>query len=314
MKKLYHLTVSSHHEVLCRNREDYIRLQNQIALCGFRFDSDILAYSLMSTHYHIILQTDCIAEFARILKGSYTQYFNHKYLRQGTLGSHYHCLGLSDIPHILAAVSYVLRNPLHHGISATPFSYPFSSIDSYFRQSIHHGYQRAKIPAHYRPRIAKNRKKPQPFITGSQRQFLPESFVQTNMIEHFFKTERSFLFYMNRPSNEEWIAEQKRTNSGKDAITLEIIENEKNPLTIQQMLRNEYSHHKRPDDTEICRIIDCELLGEFKSVSYANLKLSEKQKIAEYLIKTKKTTMHQAGRCLGMPLREFPSPKIPAVK
>ncbi len=57
MKKIYHLCLSSHDEVLFRSESDLIRGFNALALASLTTDSALLADGLLTTHLHFLTQT-----------------------------------------------------------------------------------------------------------------------------------------------------------------------------------------------------------------------------------------------------------------
>ena len=71
----------------------------------------------MSNHRHLITQTDCPEKVMRLTRLGYTRHMNTKYKRCGPLGeSEYFCIELDGIYHQIAAITYAMRNPLHHGV------------------------------------------------------------------------------------------------------------------------------------------------------------------------------------------------------
>ena len=58
MKKIYHLCLSSHREVLFRNEEDFTIGFNYLAEAAFYTESRLLADGFMSTHWHNIVRTE----------------------------------------------------------------------------------------------------------------------------------------------------------------------------------------------------------------------------------------------------------------
>ena len=58
------------------------------------------------------------------------KYGRPKYCRLGE--KNYFELDVFGNAHIQSALSYVLRNPLHHGVSVTPFAYPYSNVNDFF--------------------------------------------------------------------------------------------------------------------------------------------------------------------------------------
>ena len=136
MKKTYHLCLSSDDEVMFRDLEDYNRGFNCFALALYMTDSTGLVESFMSTHTHQIAQTRKPNDLMYNFRRSYSQYFNHKYQRSGKLGENHHfTMEIIGYHHMIAAISYALRNPLHHGIVPIPYAYPHCTVNSIFKKA-----------------------------------------------------------------------------------------------------------------------------------------------------------------------------------
>ena len=143
MKKTYHLCLSSEGEVMFRSRADFIRGINCLCLAAHYTEAILLAYVFMNNHVHIIVRTEDPERFMMKFRYAYNKYFNAKYHRRGRLGEEqFFKIELEGLYHLLTAIAYVLRNPVHHGICATPFGYEFSSIRGIFRKEF--GWQTAE--------------------------------------------------------------------------------------------------------------------------------------------------------------------------
>ena len=90
MKKTYHLCLSAGEEVMFRDLEDYNRGFNCFALALHRTGSTGLVESFMSTHTHLVVQTDTPKELMHCFRHPYSIYFNNKYMRMGRLGEKTH--------------------------------------------------------------------------------------------------------------------------------------------------------------------------------------------------------------------------------
>jgi len=135
MTECYHICFTSHSEVMFRERADYIFGIFSLVLAALQTKSMILAFALMSDHVHIVLNSSAYSNFVSIFRNSYTRHFNKKYRRVGRLGeTGYYCIKLIGTQHIVAAISYVLRNPVHHGVVKSPYEYEFSSSSCYFNK------------------------------------------------------------------------------------------------------------------------------------------------------------------------------------
>lgn len=120
-----------------RNPHDVGVMINLLALNSWKYNISILADCEMSTHVHLIVMADSgnVSDFIKTLRFQYACYFNSKYgrTRHNRLGEkNFFQLDVLGVNHIQSALSYVLRNPVHHGVTQTPFAYPFSSANDMF--------------------------------------------------------------------------------------------------------------------------------------------------------------------------------------
>ncbi len=133
MKKTYHLCLSAGDEVMFRDLEDYNRGFNSFAIALYKTNSTGLVESFMSTHMHLLVQTDSPKDFMMCLRLMYTMYFNKKYGHSGKLGEKLHfTMEIVGYHHTLAAMIYILRNALHHGVAPIPYAYPHCSANAIF--------------------------------------------------------------------------------------------------------------------------------------------------------------------------------------
>lgn len=223
MNKSYHICLSSKSEVLFRSNEDYYRAFNSYALALLKTNSTSLADAFMSNHFHAVVQTDNIVSVGRAFRLAYTMYFNKKYNRTGQLGNPYFFyLEIDGLYHHLAALSYVMRNPLHHGVSPTPYGYEHSSANSIFMEALGKTPQKDFLPKKYhRHFISKDINLPEKYRMNTNGMLLREDFTDIALVEKLYSTPRSFNFYMNRRTTKEWLAEQESDNN---LITIDLIE------------------------------------------------------------------------------------------
>lgn len=304
MKKTYHLCLSAGEEVMFRDIEDYNRGFNCLALALFNTDSTGLVESEMSTHYHQLIQSRRPDEFMHYFRLSYSMYFNRKYHRSGKLGekSHY-TMEVIGYNHMIAAMSYVLRNPLHHGVASIPYAYPYSSVNSIFMKEM------GKMPygemldrRYYHRFINRAANFPDHYVMNGSGVFVRESVLDIPQVENIFVTPRSFNWYMTRKSSEEWESEQEKDNNGQPPINLSLIEKAINMTSPGEMLINENgkSNYRRPSDIDVCSKIDNNILPEYSKTSVYQLSRQEKQQIAETLYRTLHISESQIRRCLAM--------------
>ena len=301
MKKTYHLCLSGGDEVMFRDEEDYIRGNNCLCLAAHKTGSTLLAYSEMSNHVHIGIRTEVPELFMKTFRYPYNRYFNQKYSRAGQLGeADFFSLEIDGLYHLLTVIAYILRNPLHHGIAATPFGYRYSSISAVFRQELGRFEAPTLLPEQNQRRYLPNRERlPEGYQMDASGLILPESVIDVADVEHQFSTARTFLYYMNRTSSEAWEKEQMEDGTSMAPITLNDIEKGVRLHDVRTMLANEHgrANYHAVSDIQLCREIDTVILKGDKSVYQLSSK--EKALIADILFKEFRISGEQIRRCLG---------------
>lgn len=303
MRKPYHICMSGGDELICRSDEDYVRLFNCIALAAYETDSVLLADAEMSSHVHLGVRTEAPSEFMSRAWMMYTRYFNSKYNRQGRLGEEApFVLELDGLHHIMAAICYILRNPLHHGLSSTPFGYPFSSVNAYFRRELGKWQDEDQLPVksyyRYLPRLASY---PDGYKMARSGAYMRESVIDVAEVERMFVTPRSFMYYMNRLSGEEWKAEQEKDRSPHPPVTLEVIESGIGLQSLSKMLSNENgrSNYKAMSDIGLCAIVDKQMVPSAGRNSVYEMTAAEVSDAIRYLRQTYQVSESQTRRCLA---------------
>lgn len=302
MKKTYHLCWSGGNGVLFRSHQDFVRGINCLCLAAHMTGSSILAYAFMSNHVHICIRTESINSFIQKFRYPYTRYFNAKYNRKGALGEKdFFCLEVNGLYHLLTVIAYILRNPMHHGVTSTPFGYRYSSIRALFRKDM--GWEdncdilpekskHLHLPSHHTlpPHIKMDK----------YGMTLPEYVIDIADVEHQFSTARTFLYYMNRLTGEKWIAEQEEDHTSLPPITLQDIEKGVEYQDIRSMLVNEHgrANYSAPTDIEVCHKIDKELLPQFGKKSIYELSDKEKSDTRQLLERGLHISAAQISRCM----------------
>lgn len=304
MRKTYHFCVASHDEVMHRSEEDYIYDVNCFAAAVARTESRALADAIMSSHDHFCAQTDDIAGLAFLRRNAYTRYFNTKYDRKGRLGEkeQFVC-ELRGIRHVTAAVSYVNRNPLHHGICPTPFGYKYCSSNSVFQSELGKGYSGPLMPERKRYlHLPSNVVMPRSFRMDTSGMILQEDVIDVRYVEELYISPRAYMYMMNRTSDDKWIAEQKEEDASQPPVTLEMIEQALADENIERLKTNEkgWTDMSALTDIELCIIIDTKYVPKYGCTSVYGLSERQKQQIGNELWKQyrRRTTDKQIRRCL----------------
>lgn len=287
-----------------RSRADFIRGINCLCLAAHYTEAILLAYVFMSNHVHIIVRTDDPERFMMKFRYAYNKYFNAKYHRRGRLGEEqFFKIEIKGLYHLLTAIAYVLRNPVHHGICATPFGYEFSSIRGMFRKEF--GWQNSGniLPRKSAYRFLPWRSAlPESYQMNSEGMILPETVIDAQDIEHQFSTARSFLYYMNRLSGEEWIREQQQDQTELPAITLESIEEGVRFHDLNTMLRNEHgrANYSAMTDIMLCHEIDNTILPGYGVSSVYQLSIGQRENMVGLLRRRYGVSVTQTKRCLAI--------------
>lgn len=260
---IYHVCLSSHEEVMFRSAEDLRMGFNCLAAAALATESRLLADGFMTTHFHALVQTASVQQFMYRARNAYSRYFNTKYSRSGRLGEkRYFSLEIEGHYHTLAALNYVIRQGLHHGLANTPFEYPFCSATAYFRQEL----GRTAIPPLLNDRsrhryLPSNVIIPLKYRMSADGQLLREDVLDVTWVEQNYITPQNFSYHMNRIANERDIQEQKEENQ-LPPVTLEAIEKGVPGFVLKeaQIFEKEHGVRNAMTDLEFCSYLDKQLL------------------------------------------------------
>ena len=305
MKQTYHLCLSGNDEIMFRDEEDYHRAFNCFALALYETESTGLAEAIMATHTHQVVQTEHPKDHVHYFRRSYSTYFNHKYQRSGKLGEKTHfSMEVVGYHHLLAALSYTLRNPLHHGIVPIPFAYPHCSANAFFRKEMGKLYVEKTIPSNtcYK-HIGRRAEFPDSYKMNESGLFLRESVLDVPQVENLFVTPRSFNYYMTRKSSEEWEKEQAKDNNSSPPINIQTIENGNLCTDLNRMLYYESGKYdyRKLTDIELCTEMDNISRSRFNKHSVYQLSQLEKRILAEEYYRKYHLSESQIRRCLVFP-------------
>lgn len=261
--RIYHVCLSSHEEVMFRSASDMIMGFNCLAAAAISTESRLLADGFMTTHYHFLVQTSSLKELLYRCRYSYVRYFNSKYQRKGRLGEHnFFILEVDGFHHTLAALNYVNRQGLHHGLAATPFGYLHCSANSYFRSDLGKNWSPPLLPDKYRNRyLPSNIKIPVKYRMSADGLLLREDVLDVAWVEQHYVNPKNFLFQMNRVADRNDIVNQEKENN-YPPVTMETIEAGVPDFVLNEAKSNEYGKVNRSNmtDIELCSLIDDKLL------------------------------------------------------
>lgn len=302
MKESYHICFTSHEEVMFRDEEDHGMFVNLMALRGYSQETEIVVDAEMSTHVHMGIFSREPQRYAAALRMSYTKYFNYKYDRKGRMGEKYTFqLKIEGHVHQMVFQSYILRNGLHHGASATALGYPYCSVRDLFMEDIGLVSERPVNMSRVDmlSRLPRHAEFPDQYQMNEHGVFTRRSFMEIRRAEQYYGSPRNYLYQMNRLTDESWSHEQLNDGTGAPLTIYDIERTDEK--SIAQMLKNEsgrYYSRTRMQDLDVCRLIDKDLLPSYGVTSVYLLTESEKRQIARLLYNEYHLPEHQIRRCL----------------
>lgn len=372
MKQMIHCCFTSHDEVMFRDADDVRFFINALASTSWKYGIELYADTEMSNHVHLMLMasdkhnnvlssgyagqfidkdgldingsilynsSNQLHSFVSTLRKRMTRYFNMKYDRCGRIGERsFFSTVVSGNYHLICACSYVLRNPLHHGVSGTAFSYPFSSINDLFplelgkisspylgvnsepsfrlnskgrwvSKSSSSNHIDIVFPVGYQPIVGRDAIKdylprntdfPDEWVMSPDGTFLRLCFEELRQTEMLFVSASSFQYNMFRKTDEKWLQEQSQDRNGQAPIGLNEIEPLHSEDDVIMYLKNEKggTFKKCFDDFTVCHIIDNDILPEFKCHSIYKLTDSQRQQVKRILVNDMHIPECVASRCI----------------
>ena len=274
-----------------RGRQDYIRFINSMALLADKYEVRILAFAVMSNHYHIGLMADSFERFSHSLKVSYANYYRSRYNSRIPASSTFTLEAVGNL-HIVALLSYILRNPVHHGLVGHPFAYPYSSASSYFT------YMSSLYSIGHHPAIKREKTRaPDTFVSDREGMIDPMSFVDFRMVETLYATSGRFMYCLSRYSGPKWEMDQLEEDASALPVTLRNVESQ--GVDYDECLKNERGHGKLliPDQL-ICEWVDSVMVPGYDCRSFAELTPMQLKEVSRKIRSKWNVSDEQFRRCL----------------
>ena len=115
---------------------DYRAFLQALAEAHRLWNIEVFAYSLMGNHYHLCLRTPKgnLSRIMRHVDGIYTQRFNRRHRRDGTLfRGRYKAILIDADEYLAAVVRYIHLNAVEVGLVKMPEAYRWASHQYYFK-------------------------------------------------------------------------------------------------------------------------------------------------------------------------------------
>ncbi|PHS17093.1 MAG: hypothetical protein COA86_10575 [Kangiella sp.] len=129
-----------HNQVIYRNDDDFEMFLNTLSEVTQEYSAIIHAYCLMTNHYHLLIETPKanLSQIMKHINGLYTQRYNRKYKKDGTLfRGRYKSILVDEDAYLLQLTRYIHRNPLEvkKQIVKELADYRWSSYPAYINQT-----------------------------------------------------------------------------------------------------------------------------------------------------------------------------------
>lgn len=146
------------------NYEAFIKLlEESIGLWNIR----VHAFSLLPNHYHLLIETP-LANLARVMRhinGVYTQWFNHRWKREGHLfRGRYKAILVEEDAYLVELVRYIHLNPVEAKLVRKPEEHPWSSHRCYLGGKPWDWLTTDRILSYFGKRLNKGRRKFHDFV------------------------------------------------------------------------------------------------------------------------------------------------------
>lgn len=239
----YHLnTKPLENGLIFENDEDRRVALNLIALATKEYRIEILAYALMSNHFHFIIRgelVDGLAFFER-LKKRLSNYFSRRG-RPNILDSVHmdpDTPAIKNLTQLRNEIAYVIRNPYVVRVDVNPLAYTWCSGFLYFNPFLASLNSKTPNQLTYKEKKEITRS-PYPTLDPTfrvrNRMIAPESFVNYKLVERLFPNARKFTWWVFKNMEAQREVSQsmgERPNLNDDELF----------KTAQQICRTEFHH------------------------------------------------------------------------
>jgi REP element-mobilizing transposase RayT len=262
--------------VICRDGEDYDMMVKYIAICAKRKNVIVIIYAVVSNHSHVAVlavgQSDADT-FARELKRVYSQWFRAKYNEANVLGGvDIKAICLDNEWYVRNALAYIPRNALDNGCPVQ--DYLWSGFRAMFSETRSYpGSQRvAALTKKEKGELMHTRENLSgvTWLLDKDNRLIPASFCDCDYLEQVFNHDPAF-----------WL----KTIGGVNSAEME----EKLVDAPRKML----------PDSEFLKVV-ADTVQRWFSQELATLPREKKLRLIPYLWRTRKTTVNQLARVMGM--------------
>lgn len=201
--QFYHIyTKGLEDRIIFRDLQDFIVGMNYVAIAQYTTKIRILAFVLMSNHFHFAVQaTEAVARaFINMFKKLLSAYIQRRYMQSAYLRRVItSCdMVLTSDDGLKRLIAYILDNPVRAGVNCVAFAYPWGSAACYFSDMEPSSVSVATLNARTRKTLFRSHVVlPDSYRIGTQGYILPSSYVDVKFVETLFGRPKSLEYYLS---------------------------------------------------------------------------------------------------------------------
>lgn len=216
------------------NQDDKINVWNRLWLAALSTGTQILSAVILDNHLHInVIQSDDagVSDFMHFFRLSITQYHNHRYHVQGTLGTRtFGRAPLKGNEDIKDCICYHARNTLHHKVFSNFMDYPFCTARWVFglmNIDPDSCYNCKSLPSKVRKKYMPHRRYlPVGWLMTQQGMIVPPvSVLRADLVEELFGTLSHYIVELSHVTRREKDGQDTPEPSNVSRLTRETMDN-----------------------------------------------------------------------------------------
>jgi len=262
--------------LLCKDDEDYDSMVKIICVSAWRHNVIVVIYTVLSNHCHVAVlaeRQEIAQAYGVEVKKVYSMWYSKRYGERGILRRiDLKALWLDTEWYVRNTLAYIPRNAIDNGCNVN--EYKWTGYRAMFNREPQSGFRLVRnMTSREKERIMHTGENLSnvPWRVNSQNELEPASFCDTMYLEQTFSNDQTFFMK-----------------------TIGSI----NPVEMR------YNLEERPyvmlPDTELFKSVE-EISQRWFNRSVDSLSMEQKTRLIPYLFHTRKTTLKQLSRVLGIP-------------
>ena len=192
-------------QIWFKDDQDFIVAMNAVPLIAEMAGVRVVVFVLMSNHVHFILYCtyDQALEFINEFKRHQAFHIRKKYGAEKILRRNKIDIQMLDTSEesLERAIAYVQMNPVAANICSHPSQYPWGTGSCFFKKSATKGTPVESLSIRSRYKVLHSKLAvPAGSLLGEEGFILPESYVETRLVESVFKTPKRMNYFLYNSS------------------------------------------------------------------------------------------------------------------